>query len=440
MKKKIVRALGAFLAVMMLTGCTAGNKPVPSGLQNEPMQREPGTMDRNYAMMGTALEVPEMEITTGMTGALSHATVNLLNETVKSEGENKNILISPLSIQMALGMTANGAEGDSKKEMEEFVAGGLTTEELNYILLKTMERYMTDTDVMWNVANGIWLKDDGMAEFKQEFLNQVRTYYNAELYMSEFDESTLNNINHWVDHNTNYTIHKIIEEIPENARTILVNAIAFEGEWKNKYEEDDILENRTFTNADGSESKVTMLYSKENKYFTLGKGEGFIKPYEGGNYAFVGILPEEGMTPEEYIASLERVNEEFSMAVTNPEYVDVDVTMPEFTCEYDTSLVNIYKNMGMELPFDENAGLGNMLQTPSGDPYSTFIGQIVHKTHIEVDRKGTKAAAATAVITYDNAVAFDETKSIVLDRPFVYAVVDTETGLPLFMGIQNMME
>ena len=359
---------------------------------------------------------------------------------MNKEDKNKNILISPLSIEMALGMTANGADGKTKEEMEQVVAGGLSVEDLNYILLKTKEHLEGDGDVKWNVGNSIWTKDDGRATFQQEFLNRVKTYYGADIYMGPMDDQTVAEINEWVDQNTDHMIDKIIERLPDNARTALVNAVAFEGEWEEQYEDDDIRENGGFTNADGSISKVNMLYSKENRYFTLGPGEGFVKPYKGGKFSFVGILPEEGATPEDYIEYLSSGKEDFSEAVRNAEHTEVRVRMPEFSTDYDVEMSEIYRNMGMIRAFDSETGLTKMLKTNDGKDYGVYIGLILHKTHIEVDRKGTKAAAATAVITYDNAVAFDESKSIVLDRPFVYAIVDNETGLPMFLGIQNMME
>ena len=439
MKKKVLRLLGLLCAGLMLCGCNRLYQQHPEPM-SATVTKGAGAGSTNYASQGTAYEVPEREITNEQTGALARSALAVLNETMTEEEKNKNILISPLSIEMALGMTANGADGETKEEMEQVLSGGLSVEDLNYILLKTKENLEADGDVKWNVANAIWTKDDGRASFQQEFLNRVKTYYGADIYMGPMDDQTVAEINEWVDQNTNHMISEIIKRLPENSRTALVNAVAFEGEWKEKYEDDDIHENSKFTNADGSVSNVNMLYSKENRYFTLGPGEGFVKPYEGEKFSFVGILPEEGTTPEEYIEYLSTGKEDFSEAIRNAEHTEVRVRIPEFTADYDVEMSEIYKNMGMVRAFDSEAGLTKMLMTNDGKDYGVHIGLILHKTHIEVDRKGTKAAAATAVITYDNAVAFDDTKVITLNRPFVYAIVDNETGLPMFLGIQNTME
>ncbi|MBO4776048.1 MAG: hypothetical protein J5515_05480 [Lachnospiraceae bacterium] len=196
-----------------------------------------------------------------------------------------------------------------------------------------------------------------------------------------------------------------------------------------------------FNNSDGTQSDVTLLHSTEGRYFELGEGTGFIKPYKGGQYAFVGILPDEGVTPEEYVEGLVNGNEDFSEAVRNAEYGDVEVYLPEFDADYDKLMNDIYKDMGMDLPFDEDKAEFKGFFTDD-ETSDVWIGKVLHKTHIEVDRKGTKAAAVT-VIEVDKCMAlpvFDDPVVIRLDRPFVYAIVDTETGTPIFLGCQNSIK
>jgi len=295
-----------------------------------------------------------------------------------------------------------------------------------------------------NVANSVWFKDDGEMVMNPNFLEKVISYYDSELYKAPFDQSTLNDINGWVNKETRGMIPVILDSISEETKMYLINAIAFEGEWEEKYEENDIRENYTFTNADGSETDVTMLYSKENKYFTLGEGEGFVKNYKGGQYAFVGILPKEGQSTDEYLRFLDRSRADLAEAVKNARYEDVRTMIPEFKTDYDIELSDIYKEMNMERPFDPgHAEFDQMMEPAAGDTenYDIWISKIIHKTHIEVDRKGTKAAAATAV-AMDVAGAMpieEEIYYVYLDRPFVYAIVDTETGLPIFLGCQNSM-
>ncbi|MBR4581339.1 MAG: serpin family protein [Lachnospiraceae bacterium] len=372
---------------------------------------------------------------------MSGATVNLFAQ-VQSSQPGENILLSPTSIDFALGMTENGAAGETLSQMEETVNGGLSVDTINPIMKHLSNRYMNAAEVEWNIANSIWFKNDGQVAMGDEFLDKVVGYYGADIFLAPFDSQTLDDINGWVNDKTKGMIPNILDQIHENARMYLVNAIAFEGEWAEQYEEDKITEGRTFTNADGSESDVTMMTSTENRYFEIAGGQGFLKPYKGREYSFVGILPAEGDTPEDLIAKIQKGNVDLSKTLREAGVNEVHVTMPEFTNDYYIEMNDTYQNMGMDIPFNEaKADFSPMMHSTDGSPANIWIGRIIHKTHIEVDRKGTKAAASTVVeMRYKNAIVMDESKCITLDRPFVYAVVENETGLPVFIGCQNYIK
>ena len=447
MKKNILRCAGIIGTLSILAGCAnPGVNPVTESKISLPFNSSPSisreTVNLSKGVEPLMIERMELsDISEEQKAGISNAAMALLNNV--SENENENILISPYSINMALGMTELGASGDTLKQMEETVNGGLSRGEMQSIMYRLSEETESDENIKWNSANSIWFKDDGKWALKDKFLTDVVSFYKPELFNAPFNNQTVNDINAWVSKETDKMIPKVLDYIDENAVLYLVNAVAFEAEWQEKYEDNDIHEGRTFTNADGSTSEVTMLASTENRYFTLGKGEGFIKPYKGGGFSFVAILPEEGMSTQEYIADLAASNEDFGKAVREAEYESVIVNIPEFSMDYDVKLHEVYKDMGMDIPFDENrAEFREMLEATSGEPYNVWIGRILHKTHIEVDRKGTKAAAAT-VVEMDarcTSVAFTpEPKFIILDRPFVYAIVENETGLPFFIGTQNTM-
>lgn len=451
MKKKLLQAIGLFTAIMMLSGCTnlasgSGTVPTESSevLPDTEITREAAesgsvnlTEGRNEGV------VEDTEVPAEKFENLTNASVSLLYQTMLYETDkNKNILISPMSIQTALGMTELGAEGKTLEQMEKTVNGGISNEDLNLAMRKLAYDTQNSPDVDWNVANSLWFRNNGLAEVRENYLDEVVKNYNADVYYAPFDAQTVKDINGWVDNETHHMIPEIIGEIPDEAYMYLINAIAFEAEWQEQYEEDQVREDCIFENIDGSESKVNMLSSTEFGYFTLAGGQGFIKPYKGGEYSFVGILPKEGQTPEEYLKKLSSSKEDFSKTVREAGYEEVNVLLPEFTMDYDIELSEVYKEMGMDIPFDQNeAEFHKMMKTTSGDPYQVWIGKILHKTHIEVDRKGTKAAAVTAV-EMDLAMSAMpmEEKYIRLDRPFVYAIVDNATGYPVFIGAQNSMQ
>ena len=161
-----------------------------------------------------------------------------------------------------------------------------------------------------------------------------------------------------------------------------------------------------------------------------------MKYYKDGKFGFAALLPEEGMTPEEYISQLSA--DGFTELFQNKQYGTVHIAMPKFSSDYDTELSTILKMLGVEQAFTETADFSKMGKTDTG---LLFISRVLHKTHIEVDESGTKAAAVTSVEMNKATSAFEENpKEVILDRPFVYAIMDMDTGLPVFMGVLNSVE
>ncbi len=238
--------------------------------------------------------------------------------------------------------------------------------------------------------------------------------------------------------NTRDRIPEILNDLSPEARIALVNAMAFDGEWETEYEESDINEEGEFTNADGTKKTVPMLYSTESRAILLAGGLGFIKPYKGGKYSFVGILPPEGMSTEEYVKKIAEDPTGFSEAyLTADSSKDVYVTMPEFKTEYGIVMNDVLDQLGVKEAYSDGANFHAMVTDESAP---VKIGSVIHKTMIDVDRHGTKAAAATVVIMDKcSAIVVDEPYSVVLDRPFVYAIVDNASGVPVFLGAQNSM-
>lgn len=442
MKKKLLQMTAILSAALILTGCSRVTNNNPGSIpQTDSSQTQntnsPSSMGQGSVSL-TAGKQGGMVVSTVPTDEqmtlISEAGTGLLAEIVS--GSDENVLLSPTSILMALGMTENGASGDTLSQMEGIANGGVKVGQMNTVMAYLREKMIESPDVKWNVANSIWLKDIDDLELDPEFADTVIAHYRAEVWKSKFDQGTVDDINSWVNTNTDGMIDEVINNISPDTLMYLINAISFDGEWEEQYEDDKIKEGYDFNNADGSISSVTMLSSKENKYFMLGDGEGFVKPYKGGEFSFVGILPKEGESTSEYLNKIRDLD--FAKAVRKAKDEEVRVKIPEFENDYGTDLAKTYNNMGMTEPFGVNADFSDMLVS-GGD--EIYIGAIIHKTHIEVDRKGTRAAAVTAVdMRVKGAIMEEMPKSIVLDRPFVYAIVDNQTGLPVFLGCQNSMK
>ena len=347
----------------------------------------------------------------------------------KASNENgKNTLISPLSVLCALAMTANGAEEETLAQMEEVL--GMTTDELNLYLYSYMKNLPQGDKYKLSLANSIWFTEDERFTVNQDFLQTNADYYGADIYKAPFDKQTLKDINNWVKQNTDGMIPEILDQIPPEAIMYLVNALAFEAEWSEIYEKHQVKDGE-FTKEDGTKQDVKFMYGSEGTYFEDEKATGFMKRYKGGKYAFVAMLPNEGVSVSEYIASLD--GESLNALLANPQYATVRTSIPKFETEYKVEMSEILQDMGMTEAFDMYNADFESLGTSTGG--NIYISRVLHKTFISVGEKGTKAGAATIVEMKDGAAAEPtEPKEVYLDRPFVYMLVDCENNIPFFVG------
>ena len=345
-----------------------------------------------------------------------------------SNEKDKNTLISPLSVLCALAMTANGAEEETLAQMEEVL--GMTTEELNLYLYSYMKNLPQGDKYKLSLANSIWFTEDERFTVNQDFLQTNADYYGADIYKAPFDKQTLKDINNWVKQNTDGMIPEILDQIPPEAIMYLVNALAFEAEWSEIYEKHQVKDGE-FTKEDGTKQDVKFMFGSEGTYFEDEKATGFMKRYVGGKYAFVALLPNEGVSVSEYIASLD--GESLNALLANPQYATVHTSIPKFETEYKVEMSDILQSMGMTEAFDMyNADFEGLGTSTDGNIY---ISRVLHKTFISVGEKGTKAGAATIVEMNDGAAAEPtEPKEVYLDRPFVYMLVDCENNIPFFIG------
>lgn len=368
----------------------------------------------------------------GDASALAGFSVELLKET----WNGGNALVSPLSVLSALGMTANGARGETLEQMEAVL--GLPAERLNAALAAWTAALPKEKDCRVDLANSIWIRDDGSFEADEDFLETAAKWYQAEAFASPFDAAAVRDINGWVDKRTHGMIPEILSELQDSTMMVLVNALALEAEWEEIYEDIQVREDRIFTTEDGAEQPVTLMYSSEWSYMRDEHAQGFLKPYKGGRWAFAALLPDEGVRLEDYLASLtgERLHALLSGAETRKVYAAI----PKFKSAYGAELNDALKALGMTDAFDMvRADLSGLGSSPLGP---LFISQVLHKTYISVDEKGTQAGAATAVLVAagTDGPGPDTTPVVHLDRPFLYMLVDTETNLPAFIGVVTTME
>lgn len=343
--------------------------------------------------------------------------------------DEKNTLISPISVLSALAMTANGADGDTLKEMEK--AFGISVEELNEFILSYMSSLSNGEKYKLSLANSIWFRDDESLTVNERFLKTNANYYGAGLYKVPFNEKTRNDINGWIKNKTDGMIDNVIDEIPEAAVMYLVNALCFDGEWEEKYNEYQINEGK-FNCLDGNIKEVDFMSCDVSDYLSDDTTTGFVKYYAGRKYAFAALLPNEGISLSDYISSL--TGDKISTLLTERKRgVEVITKTPKFEAEYSSLLNEALSDMGIKTAFDGD--LADFSKLGRSENGNICINRVIHKTYISVDESGTKAGAATVVeMENEGAIMPADMYFVTLDRPFVYMLIDCENDLPLFIG------
>ena len=344
--------------------------------------------------------------------------------------EGKNTLISPLSVLYALAMTANGADGETLAQMQQVL--GMDSDDLNCYMLAYMDLLPEAEEYKMSLANSIWFKDDPNFTVNESFLQTNADYYGSSIYKAAFDEGTRNDINNWVKEHTDEMIPEILDEIPDEAIMYLVNALAFEAQWDDVYDEFQVRDG-IFTKEDGTKQDVEMMHADEYKYLSDDLATGFIKYYEGRKYAFAALLPNEGVTVQQYVDSL--TGSHLQKMLADPEEIQVFTCIPKFESEYDIEMSEVLQEMGMTDAFDWRIADFSKLGTYNVDGMNICINRVLHKTFISVTEQGTKAGAATAVeMVAEGAAEIQEYREVILDRSFVYILIDCETNLPFFIG------
>ena len=341
--------------------------------------------------------------------------------------DNSNILFSPLSLNMALGMVSEGANGNTKTELYNYL-GREDYDDYAKFYIKNLKEKSSDNnnskyDSKYLIANSIWTNEN--IEFKKDYIQLLEEKYYA--LSSNIDvndsEKSSEKINNWVDENTEGLIKKIISptDITEETSAILVNTVYFEDSWLEPWE---LYENFEFTNFEGVKTKIPGLMDKDaNSYYENNKAIGFSKMYNNG-IKFIGIIPK-----EDGEFNVSDLNIEELIESETYEY-EVKAYMPKFKYDCTKSLKNTLSDK-IPTSFDsENSDFSNI------SDYPTRISDIIQTCKIELDEEGTKAAAATSIIMMTNS-SIDipkEIKEVRLDKPFVYMIIDSNNNEILFIG------
>ena len=402
-------SVGAFVAVLSL--CVVGCSDTTG----------PGEDDR-------ILELPRALTTTEISViARSNAFGLELVREMAERDERPNIVLSPLSASMALGMTLNGAAGDTFEAMRATLGfDGLSMQEINDSYQSLIDLLVgLDPQVEFTIANSVWANADVL--FHDSFFQSVTDAFDARVESRDFGAGpTLEEINGWVKEQTNGRIDRILDALDPDLKMLLLNAIFFDGSWTTRFDP-DLTQPRDFRRADGSVVSVeTMFLGNETLPHTRTSELSAVElTYGGGAYSMVVIVPQPPNDARSLLATLDDTQWESIMDALTSGHLD-QFSMPKLTLEYDGLLNEPLKEMGMGIAFHPGADFTEM--SPEGDQFCiSFVRQ---KTFIEVDEEGTTAAAVTAV-----GVGPASFSAIDVDRPFVFAIRERLSGTILFMGV-----
>lgn len=375
------------------------------------------------------------ELTAGMrpteVGSLSVGegaqTYDFALDLLRLSTDGESVLVSPLSALGALAMAENGADGETLAQMER--ATGMGADEL-IGLLRAYGVPAEDDPI--SIANSVWLRDSNGLAVEDDFLAACGDRLGAQVFSAPFDDSTVADVNAWVSERTHEMIPQMLDQISGDAQVLLVNALAFEGGWEEPFDS-ELTSPDTFICEDGSEQDVTMMHSTEGGYLEGELATGFVKPYEGYDYAFVGLLPDEGVSVDELLASLDgSALEELLTPVAG---AGAEIGLPQFTASHEAELGDALRALGVTDAFDPT--LADFSRMGGTDDGSLFVSSVLQKTFVDVNERGTRAAATTVVTVGETAAGPGdpiEYHEVVLDRPFVYLIMDLRTDTPVFAG------
>ena len=359
--------------------------------------------------------------------------INIIKEISKTE--NKNFLISPYSIEIALSMLKEGSSGTTLSELEKVVP----TRKISFLSIK--DRI--------SIANALFIKNEYKSSVKKTFSDALVSKYSSELLYDDFKDAKV--INNWVDQKTSGMIKKVVNDDElSNMILALANAIAIDVEWENQFDCSST-KSDDFITQDGIKKVEMMTKTFSNysnaKYIKTDNEVGILLPYKyyksdgtstkesssnTTNLEFIAVLPKNDINT--YINNLtnDKLDGLFNSFTKPSEKEEVYLSIPRFEYDYDwQNFKDSLKNIGLKDAMGPNPDFTKII-----DDVPVHIGKAVHKTHISLNEKGTKAAAVTYFQLDRNSIIIEKDRiDIKFDKPFMYFIRDNKSSELLFFGI-----
>ena len=358
--------------------------------------------------------------------------IEFATEFLKLEDNNKqNMVYSPLSIKYALNLLNDGADGNTRTQIEN-VIGDLSLTKYNNI------------ENVLSMANAVFIRDTYEKDVKEEYKKRVEKNYNSEVKIDAFKSA--NNINKWIEKKTFGRINNLIrDEVVQNPdmKMILVNSLAIDMEWKEKFDGKETIRGGKFYKEDGTEIEVAMMTKKTNgddvAYYKDSNVTSLtmdLKEYNNTQLQFVAIMPNEELSNYISKVSAEDINKVINKSTNASELKnELEISIPRFSTDYEVNLNDDLKKLGINDAFSETTADFSRMTSMTNDNNRLHVDQVLHKTNIDFTENGTKAASTTVIVMLDRAMMMEEkVEKISINKPFLYLIRDKKTGEIWFIG------
>lgn len=441
MKKLLVMMISLALGVVLIGGCAATTS-----------DGDLAKADNLTAGLQSSLTTPPAAVTNAAPAA--DFSLRLLAEAVASGGGNP--VISPISAYLALAMAADGADGNTLSQFENLL--GLPRDQLNELCRSLAAALATPSgSTVLNSANSTWVDDDSVT-VNASFLQDCVDYFGTEVYTLDLPSpEALAAVNAWVNTKTNGLIPTLHEEnYPDNTVLLLINTVYFKALWAEPFLAEDTA-SREFRRADGSKVEADFMNDRlcHRAYIKTDLVEGVLLPYDDGRTAFIALRPTEGATKGDFVSGptaeqhdgeqgllAKASTADLAAGLTAEQLLTytamakdtlLNLSLPKFDLAFSLSLNSPLQHLGLTDAFDGD--LADFTPMGTGVHGNLYISEVFQKVKLIVDEAGTEAAAVTEVQMGETSAPADEPVVLTLDSPFLYAVIDLDSGVPLFIGI-----
>lgn len=383
----------------------------------------PAGADNLYAKSKQAAELDEQVLfDADCQKAAMEFQLNLLRA-ASAEGQNK--FLSPLSVGIALTMVANGAEGDTLLAFENVL--GMQLSQLNqfYGAMQKKLSYSKDPTIL-NVANAVFF-DKSRLSVSKDYIDDCSDYFSTGFFSLDFfSPQAIESINQWAYDNTNGKIQKMINSISHEQIMFIANAVYFEGKWVGQFDPSRNYQG-AFATSSGDVNVKYMKRALTCRYYYRDDAAAAILPYKGNEYSFVAIMPTDNfdawidqLTPEGYLTIIKQAQAS-----------EITVGLPKFEASFDYQLAGPLGKIGLGLAFDSHQANFTRIGTAIDN---IFLVDVPHKTYLKIDEEGTIAVAITMPSVGCTSASPTE---VIFDKTFLYAIIENESGLPIFLGVMD---